>query len=246
MYFGVASSSSMKIYKGKLIERIKRTETVESFRIAPEERVDFLPGQFLQLIFDEQNLSNKDLNKYLSFSSSPTNDYIEVTKRLSKSLFSQRLKNLKAGDPLVFKAPLGSCVLREDYKKIAFLIGGIGITPVISMIEYIMEKKLNIDAVLFYSNRTEDEIAFRKELDGFQSKCCSLKIFYTVTDCQPKDNRCLLGHIDKALLTSKIKDINERVFFTFGPPGMVEAMKNICLGLSCTKENIKTESFLGY
>jgi ferredoxin-NADP reductase len=236
----------MKIFKGKLIGIIQRTATIASFRILPEERVDFLPGQFLELIFDENNLSNKELNKYLSFSASPTKDYIEVTKRLSNSLFSQRLKGLKAGDRLTFKAPFGNCVLKDEYKKIAFLIGGIGITPVISMIEYIMEKKLDIDAVLFYSNRTEDDIAFRKELDDYQPKCCKLKIFYTVTDCQPKDNRCLAGHIDKSLLESKIKDVQERIFFTFGPPGMVEAMKNICLGLNCTKENIKTESFIGY
>jgi ferredoxin-NADP reductase len=236
----------MQLYRGRLIERIKRTATVESFRIAPQERIVFLPGQFLRLIFDEQNQNNKELNKYLSFSCSPAKDYIEVTKRLSESLFSGWLKALKNKDPVVFRAPFGSCVFRDEFRRISFLIGGIGITPVISIIEYIMEKGLDTDVALFYSNRTEEEIAFRKELDSWQSKNSRLKIFYTITDCQPKDTRCLRGHIDKALLQSKIADIKERIFFTFGPPGMVEAMKNICLDLNCKNENIKTESFLGY
>jgi ferredoxin-NADP reductase len=235
-----------KLFKGKLIERIKRTASIESFRILPQEKVNFLPGQFLQLIFDEKNLANKELNKYLSFSCSPGRDYIEVTKRLSSSLFSQKLRNLKVNDTLSFKAPMGNCIFQDNFRKISFLIGGIGITPVISIIEYIVEKKLNTDVLLFYSNRTEDEIAFRKELDNWQSENRNIKIIYTVTDCEPKDNRCLLGHIDKNLLVSKISDIGERVFFTFGPPGMVSAMQNLCFDLSCDKENVKTENFLGY
>ncbi|MEW6008151.1 MAG: FAD-dependent oxidoreductase [Candidatus Omnitrophota bacterium] len=236
----------MNLFEAKLIERIKRTDSIESFRFLPDKKIEFLPGQFLQVIFDEDKLDKKDLNKYLSFSSSPFKNYIEFTKRLSNSIFSQKLNSLEANDTILIKAPLGNCIFKDEYGKIAFLIGGIGITPVISIIEYIMEKKLDMDILLFYSNRTEDEIAFRKELDSWQSQNKKIKIIYTVTDCQPKDKRCLLGHIDKTLLSSKISDMRERVFFTFGPPGMVKAMENLCLELSCNKENIKTESFLGY
>lgn len=236
----------MNLFKAKLIERIKRTQSIESFRVLPEKRIEFSPGQFLQLIFDEKNPANKGLNKYLSFSSSPLKNYIEFTKRLSNSAFSQELRDLKVDDTVFIKAPFGNCIFKDEYSRIAFLIGGIGITPVISILEYILEKKLDTDVLLFYSNRTEDEIAFREELDNWQAQNKSIKIIYTVTDCQPKDNRCLLGYIDKTLLTAKISDIKERVFFTFGPPGMVKAMENLCLNLSCNRENIKTESFLGY
>lgn len=236
----------MQLFKGRVIEIIKRTQSIESFRVLPEKRIEFSPGQFLQLIFDEKNPANKDLNKYLSFSSSPLKNYIEFTKRLSNSTFSKELRGLKVNDTVFIKAPFGNCIFKDEYKKIAFLIGGIGITPVISILEYILEKKLDTDVLLFYSNRTEDEIAFRGELDSWQSQNKDIKIIYTVTDCQPKDKRCLLGYIDKTLLTAKISDIRERVFFTFGPPGMVKVMENLCLDLSCNRENIKTESFLGY
>jgi len=144
----------MDIFKVKFLERIKRTPTVESFRFMPEKRIDFLAGQFLRVIFDRDNLENKELNKFLSFSSSPCREYIEVTKRLSDSAFSQRLKSLKKDDEILIKAPLGSCVFNKDFKNIAFLIGGIGITPVISMLEYIQDENLDTDVMLFYSNRS--------------------------------------------------------------------------------------------
>jgi len=236
----------MKEVRASLIESISRTLSVESFRFSPEEKINFLPGQFLQLIFDEQNKDNKELNKYLSFSVSPLKEYIEVAKRISGSSFSQRLKGLNQGDEVLLKAPMGNCVFKDEYQKIGFLIGGIGITPVISIIEYIAEKRINTDVVLLYSNRTEEEIAFRKELDGWQQNNANIKVFYTVTDCQPKDNRCIAGRISKELVREKVTDLEKRMMFVFGPPKMVEAMQAVCLESGCRQENIRTESFIGY
>jgi ferredoxin-NADP reductase len=236
----------MKELKARLTERIKRTGSVESFRFAPPERIDFVAGQFMQVILDEQNRGNKELNKYLSFSSSPLRPYVEFTKRVSQSAFCQKLKTLKAGDEILLKAPLGACVYKEEYRKIAFLIGGIGITPVISIIEYITEKKIDTDTVLFYSNRNESDIAFKLELDQWQGINERLKIFYTVTDCQPQDKSCIYGRINKEIVQEKLSDLKERIIFIFGPPKMVEAINNLCLDLGCNKDSLKTESFIGY
>jgi len=236
----------VKIYQAQFMQRIKRTPAVESFRFLPEEKIDFAPGQFLRIIFDEKNPENKDLNKYLSFSCAPGNNYIEVTKRLSTSEFSQKLNGLQLEDEILVQAPLGNCIFKEEYKKIAFLIGGIGITPVISIIEYIIGKKLDTHTLLFYSNRSEEEIAFRKELDDWAGKNTNLKFFYTLTDSQAKDTKCIFGRIDKKLLLEYIKDPQERVFFIFGPPRMVEAMTGLSREIGAPQENIKTESFLGY
>jgi ferredoxin-NADP reductase len=236
----------MKEIRVKLMVRIKRTESIESFRFLPSRKVDFTPGQFLQVIFDEKNIDNKELNKYLSFSSSPAKQYIEFTKRLSQSSFSERLRVLKPNDEVLLKAPLGSCVFKEEYKKIGFLIGGIGITPVISILEYIVEKKTTTNAILFYSNSSEEEVAFRKELDEWQKCNCNLKIIYTVTERQSKDPRCYFGRIDKALVAANASDIKERMVFIFGPPKMVEAMSSLSIDLGCSQENMKTENFIGY
>lgn len=236
----------MGLLEARLIAKIRRTDIVESFRFLPENKIGFIAGQFLQLIFDTVNSENKDLNKFLSFSCSPTKEYIEVTKRLSESDFSENLKKLEINDRVFLKAPLGSCIFKDSYKKIGFLIGGIGITPVISIIEYIMDKRLDTDVTLLYSNRTEEDIAFRKELDYWQSINKNIKVFYTITECQPKDNTCIFGRIDKNLLLDKVKDYPERIFFIFGPPKMTEAMNKLCLEAGCNKENIRLENFVGY
>ncbi|MFA5272212.1 MAG: FAD-dependent oxidoreductase [Candidatus Omnitrophota bacterium] len=236
----------MKDIRIKFIEKIQRTPTVMSFRFLAPEKINFIPGQFLQVIFDENNRANKDLNKYLSFSSSPTKEYIEITKRISESQFSKRLLNLKSNNEILIKAPLGNIVFLDEYKAIAFLIGGIGVTPVISIIEYICDKGLDTDVLLFYSNRRDDDIAFREELDSWQKINKNIRIVYTVTECPPKDKKCVFGFIDKALISEKKCDLANRMVFIFGPPKMVKSMQDLCFDCGCQKENVKIENFIGY
>lgn len=236
----------MQEIRVKLIERIKRTPSVESFRFLPPQKQAFLPGQFLQVIFDEAQRENKELNKYLSFSCSPQRDYLEVTKRISDSAFSRRLAGLQNGQEVLLKLPMGNCVFKDEYAKIGFLIGGIGITPVISILEYIADAKLTTDVELFYSNRTEEEIAFKREIDAWQQQNAHVKVFYTVTDCQPKDKKCSFGVIDKTMLEQKTCGVSERILFIFGPPRMVEAMKAVALEVGCRQQNVMTENFIGY
>ena len=230
----------------RFVERIRRTPTVKSFRFIPEEKIEFIPGQFLQLLFDPQNSQNMDLNKYLSFSSSPTKEYIEVTKRLSESMFSQRLKGLKTGDSVLIKAPLGNCVFKPEYQKTGFLIGGIGITPVISIIEYIMNKNLSNEVLLLYSNSTQEEIAFKQELDLWKKTNKNIKIFYTLTNITEQSAEYLCGSIREEVLLDVGENWEEKTLFIFGPPGMVTCMQQLALQVGCRKENIKTESFIGY
>ena len=229
-----------------LIEKINRTKTVTSFRFRPEQRIDFCPGQFLQVIFDEQNRNNRNLNKYLSFSSAPGKEYIEVTKRISDSEFSHRLTDLKSGSTVLLKAPMGNCIFMDEYTKIGFLIGGIGITPVISILEYIIDKGLATDVCLLYSNRTEDDIAFKQEIDTWSKNNNNIKVIYTISLGEVKDKRYFLGRIDKQLFISHVTDWDQRLFFIFGPPNMVTAMKNLCFEVGCLKEMVKTENFIGY
>jgi len=236
----------MDILEAELISRINRTASVESFRFLPDKKVNFLPGQFLQVVFNSENPADKELNKYLSFSSSPTKDYIEITKRLSESKFSNALKALKIGDKLLFRAPFGNCYLNKENKRIVFLIGGIGITPVISILEYISDLKLANEVTLLYSNKEESEIAFKKELDEWALANKNIKVIYCVTEIKPCDDTCIFGRIDKNLILDRISSLIDSVVFIFGPPKMVEAMRLIALDCGVKLENIKTESFIGY
>ena len=232
----------MDLIDGSFIERIDRTATIASFRFNIGEKIDFIPGQHLEVIFDKER---KELRHFLSFSSSLGRDYIEITKRLSDSPFSNCLRDLKRGDRVSFKGPLGNCVLDQSYKDITFLIGGIGITPVVSIVEYIVDRDLDIRVNLLYSNRSIEEIAFKDRFDSFKKRD-NINVIYTVTDGSAKESGYYNGRIDKSLVEREVSNIKESLSYIFGPPKMVAAMKDLLLELGLSDNKIKTESFWGY
>ena len=99
---------------------IIRTSTVQSFRFVVQEKINFLPGQFLKVVFDVENPKNKNLNKFLSFSCSPDKLYIEVTKRITNSDFSKKLLNLKKNDKVLINSPMGRCTINNFPKNFCF------------------------------------------------------------------------------------------------------------------------------
>ncbi|MGD9015308.1 MAG: FAD-binding oxidoreductase, partial [Candidatus Omnitrophota bacterium] len=228
----------------KIKQIIPRTHNIKSFQFRVKGRVDFKPGQFLQASI---MVRDKQENRYLSVSNSPTErDLIEFTKKITDSEFSQALDKMKPGDHAKIKYPYGVFTFEGEHKKIAFLSGGIGITPIRSIIKYIVDKKLDTDIVLIYANRTIKDIAFKDEFEQMQRAHHKLRVVHILT--QPEAGwQGKTGRIDAKIIRQEIPDYAQRKFYICGPPAMVEAMKRIIQGeLGLPKESIITENFAGY
>jgi ferredoxin-NADP reductase len=191
--------------------------------------------------------NNPELKRYLSISSSPTEKgYIEFTKKITESEFSKALDSLKIGDLVIIKYPFGNFILQEAYSKIAFLSGGIGITPIRSMCKYAVDKGLGIDMILLYTNRTKEDIAFREDFAQMQRNHPKLKVVHVLSEPAP-EFQYKEGRINNQLIKQEVPDYLERKFYLCGPPAMVEAMKKILTeGILVSQENIITENFQGY
>lgn len=233
----------IKQLETKIKEIIPRTHNVKSFRLELKEDIDFKAGQFLSVSLKAE----KDLTRYLSISNSPTEKgYIEFTKKITGSEFSQTLDKVKPGDGVRIKYPYGAFTFEGEYKKIAFLSGGIGITPIRSITRYAIDKKLDTDIVLLYANRTTKDIAFREDFDAMQKEYFKLKIVHILSQAEA-EWQGKTGHINGQMIKEEIPDYAQRKFYLCGPPAMVEAMKRIILEeLALTRENTITENFAGY
>ncbi|MFH1868461.1 MAG: FAD-binding oxidoreductase [Candidatus Omnitrophota bacterium] len=234
-------------FETEVADIIERTPTVKSFRFNVKQEADFKPGQFFFLTIKVGGIEKM---KHFSFSNSPTEKgYLEFTKRLTDSEFSNALDGLKTGDWAKIKMPLGRFIFEGEYEKIAFLTGGIGITPIMSMCKFIVDKRLPTDAVVFYSNRTKEETAFMDELDKMVIQSEKIRVVYTMTsgEIDKKGWRGRTGYIDEKMVREEIPDFAERVFYICGPPPMVEAMSALLKnGLRLSQDKIKVENFTGY
>ncbi len=227
----------------KIKEIIPRTYNVKSFRFDVKDNIDYQAGQFLCVSLKTE----KECKRYLSISSSPTETgYIEFTKKITQSDFSKALNNFKPGDSIIVQYPFGNFTLQDEHAKIAFLSGGIGITPIRSIVKFVVDKKLDTDMALVYANRSIQDIVFREDFDIMQKQYPKLKVAHVL--CEPTPGfKCVVGLINSQIIKNEIPDYPQRKFYICGPPAMVEAMQKILTEeLLLAKENIITERFQGY
>jgi ferredoxin-NADP reductase len=229
----------------KIKEIIPRTYNVKSLRVETD-NLDFKAGQFICVTVNPQEPCS--VYRFLSISSSPTEKgYIEFTKKITQSDFSKALDCLKPGDSVNIQLPAkGNFTLTDPNKKIAFLSGGIGITPIRSICKYVVDKNLGTDINLVYANRTIRDIVFKEDLDLMQRQYAKLKVAHVLCEPAP-DFKCTIGLINAQVVKNEVSDYSERKFYICGPPSMVEAMQKILKEeLGIMQENIVTEHFQGY
>ena len=227
----------------RIKEIIQRSHNVKSFRLEIINWLDFKAGQFLIVTLK----GGEGLKKYLSISSSPTEKcYLEFTKKLTQSDFSAALDRLKAGDMVTIEYPLGKFVLDESAKKIAFLSGGIGITPIRSICKYVVDKNTGTDIVLIYANRSIRDIVFNDDFSAMSRIYPPLRVAHVLCEAE-RGFKCTVGQINAAVIKNEIPDCQERKFYLCGPPQMVEAMRKILIDeLGLNSERIVMENFQGY
>ena len=220
---------------------IPRTYNVKSFRFDVKNGTDFKAGQFLFITLKE------GLSKHFTISNSPTEKgYIEFTKKLTDSEFSRALNELKPGDPVKIKYPFGRFTFEGEYEKIAFLSGGIGITPIRSICKYVVDKSMGTDMILIYGNRTTGDIAFKEDFDIMQKDYPKLRVVHVISGDDP-DWKGRKGRINSQIIKEEIPDYSQRRFYICGPPLMVDAMKKILVDeLALSEKNIIVENFTGY
>ncbi|HEX7482452.1 MAG TPA: FAD-dependent oxidoreductase [Candidatus Bathyarchaeia archaeon] len=230
-------------FETKFQEIISRTHDVTSFRFPRPAGLDYKAGQFFFITLKQ---GDKELSKHFSFSSSPTEkDRIEFTKKFTDHEYSLALKAAKVGDWARIDAPYGQFTFEGEYPKIALLGGGIGITPFMSICKNATDKSYACKITLFYGCRTENDIAFRTELEDLAKKNRNLHLIFIIN--QPTEHwKGAIGNINAEMIKQLLPDYQENLLFTCGPAPMIDAMEKLVVSLGLPKEKLKRELFSGY
>jgi predicted ferric reductase len=205
---------------------------------------DYLPGQFQFLTFKRR----KDLpveEHHWTISSSPTEKgYVSSTIKALGD-FTATMGKTKAGDTATVHAPFGrfSHVLRPDEKALVFIAGGIGITPMMSMLRYMRDIKSDMSVILLYGNRREADIVFKDELKAIEdSSHPALNVIHVLShpDGQWAGET---GFIDRAKIEKYCGDLTSKGFYICGPSGLVKTTIKNLQDLDVDDERIHIEIF---
>jgi ferredoxin-NADP reductase len=164
------------------------------------------------------------------------------------SSYKSALLDIDKNTPLVAAQLAGDFVMpRDTTKKLAFIAGGIGITPFRSMVKYLIDTKQPRVVSLLYAARTEADFAY-KDIFETARQVIGLDTLYVVSapGTVMSSPNTIVGRINADVIQQTIPDYQERIFYVSGTHSMVEAARETLRQLGVNRSNIKTDFFPGY
>jgi len=208
----------------------------------------FEPGQCGDFTLPNPPQNDAEGNKRsFSLASAPYEDDLFITTRMRDTAFKRSLKIVALGTEFDLEAPWGELTLHSDTRIPAvFLTGGIGITPVRSIVLQATHDRLAHPLFLFYSNRTPKDAAFLDELTSAQRQNPNFTLTATMTEANNTQWSGETGYIDEAMLKRHLPDLMHPIYYLTGPPEMVAAMQKLLKNAGVKETNIRAEEFSGY
>lgn len=228
---------------------VTETPSVKTIRLLPssDERFlpfTFVPGQFLNVAF---GIGGARMNRSYSISSSPTErEYVELTvRREPRGAVSRHIDDLlKVGDLIEAGGPVGRFTFTgTEADSIVLIAGGVGITPMMSIIRYLTERSWAGDIFFIYSCRTLADFIFADEVAALERRNPKLRVAVTISQAEGTDWKGARGRITKEWLTQMVPGLASRRIHLCGPPPMMNSIKVILTELGVPSDQVKTELF---
>ena len=226
-------------YRTEFLERLKRTPAAISYRFKRPKGFSFSAGQYMLV-----NLGEKRVHP-LSLSDCPEEtEFIEFTKRMTDSPYCRRLESLKKGETVIVKGPVGKFYCDDSGGTIVMIAGGIGITPIRSILKSLEKKRGDHSKIiLIYGNLNREDIAFRDELENL--KLPDYRLVHVLSDTIGMEN-AYQGFIIAEIVATEVPGSANATYMISGPPVMVEAVKKALAKIRIPEGRIRIDKFIGY
>jgi len=231
-----------------VLQRVERTAAgCYDYVFHSDRPLHHKPGQYIDWTMDVAKADSRGNRRTFTIASAPGESVVRLGVKFypHPSAYKEAMLHMRPGH-VVYGAQLaGEFVLPETNDKLAFIAGGIGITPFRSMIRHMLEEQDQRDVTLFYGNNSADEISY-SDLFGAATDLLNLKTVYAVADNTASKGPFHRGFIDADLIAREMPDYMERVFYISGPRSMVLSFKKILAELGVSRSRIKTDFFPGF
>lgn len=232
--------------------RLLRKETVAegtmAFHFSKPDGFEFRPGQFADFtLIDPPETDDEGNVRGFSLVPAPFEPDLAVATRMRDSAFKRVLKDLPTGTEVKLDGPYGDFTLHKTESTPAvFLIGGIGVTPVRSMIAQATHDKTGHHITLLHASRSPEQLPFRDDFEQFAQNNPNFTYIPTASDSAGDDWAGERGQVDAGMIEKYVPDLTRPIFYLSGPEGMVKAMRQLLVDMNANEDNIRTEEFPGY
>ena len=208
------------------------------FALPEDATLDMLPGDHLYVY---ATIDGKAIKRPYTPSSVPdTTGYFDLTvKRYEQGMMSKYLHDREIGDTVLMSGPnSGGHWVDGMAKRVGFVAGGTGITPMISIIRWILANGLDVELFLVFANKTEGDIIFREEWESNAREHANFHLYY-VLEQSPAGWTQGTGRINEEMLRRHLPQPSpETAVFLCGPPLMVDTLEGTLKDIGYSEPSI--------
>ena len=211
----------------------------------PEGNVfDYAPGQFAFVTFHSESLPVE--RHPWTISSTPTRPQSLIFTIKCSGDFTAYIGRLKAGDTAEIDGPYGLfsylASVQDTNQELVMIAGGVGVTPMLSMLRYMVDVDQMRKATLIWSNRTEEDILCRDEIEEMEEKLSNLAVHHVLS--AQADFQGRTGRLNQDMLKELLSNTShEACIFVCGPPPMMDAVCGDLKKIGYSPRTIFTERF---
>ncbi|MCC7463906.1 MAG: FAD-dependent oxidoreductase [Gammaproteobacteria bacterium] len=227
-------------YDVRLLRKREVAENTLEFTLEKPRGFEYRAGQYGDLVLPASSGVTEGNSKHgFSFVSAPFEDTLRMATRMRDTPFKRAARQIPEGTLVKLLALWGDFTLhRNEAIPAVFVIGGIGITPVRSIIAQATHDRTGHHITLIYANRTPAQAAYAEELLHLSVENPHFRFIPVYTASQ--------GRVTAATIRAHVADISSARFYLAGPQGMVKAMRGLLAAAGVDEDNIRTEEFEGY
>jgi ferredoxin-NADP reductase len=232
----------------KLIKKEQVAEGTMAFHFSKPEGFEFRAGQFADYtLIDPPETDEEGNTRGFSLVHAPFEPDLVAATRMRDTAFKRVLRAMAIGSEIKLDAPYGDFTLHKtEATPAVFIIGGIGVTPVRSMIAQATYDKTAHRITLLHASHTPAQLPLTADFEQLAKENPNFIYLKIATDAAPDDWRGERGPVDADMVKKYVTDLNAPIYYLSGPEGMVKAMRQLLVGMQVNEDNIRTEEFAGY
>lgn len=239
----------------KIAKKVAESDEITSFYLAPVDGGDlpqYEAGQYISVRVFVPELNLRQPRQY-TLSTSPQADYLRISVKredakgeLAEGWVSNTLHSLAEGSEIEVSAPTGNFYLIDSKKRNVFISGGVGLTPMIAMLNQLVTLDMPQPVTFIHACRSSQVHAMKQHIHDLKAKFPRLSTFTAYEFPHDGDvfgvdyeaaGRLDLGSMDAALLPTTAD------YYLCGPmPFMAEQHKAL-VARGIPAENIHSEAF---
>ena len=241
----------------RLERKVKESSVITSFYLVPEDGgpiAAFEPGQYVSVKLQIEGETYTQIRQY-SLSDAPGKPYYRISVKREDALgdhpdgkISTFLHDsFEEGGTLLLSAPAGDFVLDQgDERPVVLLSGGVGITPMLSMLNVLTEKHPNRKVTFIHATENGETHAFRQHVNELTERSPQLDVYYCYRQPTAEDRAQSRfhkeGYVDLPWLKSVIAGPGAHYYFC-GPVPFMRAVNSALLEWGIPESDIRFEFF---